>query len=84
MRPGEHKIQIKLNPKPLKKYLNYSLQWKLVEGLKKTIPYYIQQHKILKKKMTQNNPLVLRMDDVGASSKKFNVYSKSRIGNFYF
>ena len=35
MRPGEHKIQIKLNPKPLKKYLNYSLQWNLVEGLKK-------------------------------------------------
>ena len=34
--------------------------------------------------MTQNNPLVLRMDDVGASSKKFNVYSKSRIGNFLF
>ena len=49
MRPGEHKIQIKLNPKPLKKYLNYSLKWNLVEGLKKTIPYYIQQHKISKK-----------------------------------
>ena len=49
MRPGEHKIQIKLNPKPLKKYLNYSLQWNLVEGLRKTIPYYIQQHKISKK-----------------------------------
>ncbi len=49
MRPGEHKIQIKLNPKPLKKYLNYSLQWNLVEGLKKTIPYYIQQYKISKK-----------------------------------
>ena len=34
--------------------------------------------------MKKNNPLVLRMDDVGASSKKFNVYSKSRIGNFLF
>ena len=49
MRPGEHKIQIKLDPKPLKKYLNYSLRWNLVEGLKKTIPYYIQQHNISKK-----------------------------------
>ncbi len=34
--------------------------------------------------MKKNNPLVLRMDDVGASSKKFNIYSKSRIGNFLF
>ena len=34
--------------------------------------------------MKKNNPLVLRMDDVGASSKKYNVYSKSRIGNFLF
>ena len=34
--------------------------------------------------MKKNNPLVLRMDDVGASSKKYNVYSKSRIGKFLF
>ena len=40
MRPGEHKISINLNPSPLKKILNYSLQWNLENGLKKTIPYY--------------------------------------------
>ena len=28
------------NPSPLKKILNYSLQWNLENGLKKTIPYY--------------------------------------------
>ena len=82
MRPGEHKIQIKLNPKPLKKYLNYSLRWNLVEGLKKL--FHIIYNSIKFQKVKKNNPLVLRMDDVGASSKKFNVYSKSRIVIFYF
>ena len=28
--------------------------------------------------------IILRMDDVGASSKKFEVYSKYRLGNFLF
>jgi nucleoside-diphosphate-sugar epimerase len=40
MRPGEHKIEINLNPEPLKKILGYSLQWDLEKGLKSTIPYY--------------------------------------------
>mgnify|MGYP001218133182 CR=1 FL=1 len=40
MRPGEHKIEINLNPEPLKRILNYSLQWDLIKGLKETIPYY--------------------------------------------
>ena len=45
MRPGEHKIEINLNPKNLKKYLDYELQWDLIKGLKETIPYYLEQHK---------------------------------------
>lgn len=45
MRPGEHKVEITLDPTNLKKYLNYSLQWHLLEGLKKTIPYYEEQFK---------------------------------------
>lgn len=40
MRPGEHKVEINLNPEPLKRILNYSLQWDLIKGLKETIPYY--------------------------------------------
>ena len=39
MRPGEHKIEIALNPDPLKKYYNYALEHSLEGGLKKTIPY---------------------------------------------
>ena len=46
MRPGEHKIEINLDPDNLKKYLNYELKWNLVEGLKETIPYYLEQHKL--------------------------------------
>ena len=45
MRPGEHKIEINLDPKNLKKYLGYELQWNLIKGLKETIPYYLEQHK---------------------------------------
>lgn len=48
MRPGEHKIKINLDPKPLKKILNYELQWDLIKGLKETIPYYEEQFKINK------------------------------------
>lgn len=48
MRPGEHKIEIALNPLPLKKYYNYELEHTLEEGLKKTIPYYEDQFKSLK------------------------------------
>lgn len=44
MRPGEHKIEINLDPKPLKKFLNYELKWDLISGLKDTIPYYLKQH----------------------------------------
>ena len=44
MRPGEHKIEINLDPKPLKKFLNYELKWDLISGLKDTIPYYLRQH----------------------------------------
>tara|TARA_B100001057_G_scaffold499059_1_gene608213 strand:- start:3588 stop:4523 length:936 start_codon:yes stop_codon:yes gene_type:complete len=40
MRPGEHKIEINLNPEPLKRLLDYSLQFNLEKGLEKTIPYY--------------------------------------------
>ena len=47
MRPGEHKIEIKLDPRPLKKFLNYELKWDLVSGLKETIPYYLDQFNIL-------------------------------------
>jgi len=44
MRPGEHKIEINLDPKNLKKYLDYELKWDLITGLKETIPYYLDQH----------------------------------------
>ena len=50
MRPGEHKIEINLDPAPLKKYLDYELQWNLVSGIKETIPYYVEQFNITKKK----------------------------------
>ncbi len=40
MRPGEHHVEITLNPELLKEHLDYELQWDLVEGIKKTIPYY--------------------------------------------
>lgn len=50
MRPGEHKIEITLNPEPLKKHLDYELKWSLEEGLKKTIPYYEEQFKLSTKK----------------------------------
>jgi len=53
MRPGEHKIEIALNPEPMKRLLNYELKYNLVDGLKKTIPYYEEQFKIQKK--NQNN-----------------------------
>jgi UDP-glucose 4-epimerase len=45
MRPGEYKIEINLNPEPLKRILNFELKWSLEEGLKKTIPYYEEQFK---------------------------------------
>ena len=48
MRPGEHKIEIALNPEPMKRLLNYELKYNLVDGLKKTIPYYEEQFKIQK------------------------------------
>ena len=35
MRPGEHKIEISLDPNPLKKHFDYELQWSLEDGLKK-------------------------------------------------
>ena len=50
MRPGEHKIEINLNPEPLKKHLNYELKWSLEEGLKNTIPYYENQFNLSKNK----------------------------------
>ena len=50
MRQGEHKIEITLNPEPLKKYLDYELKWSLEEGLKKTIPYYEEQFRLSTKK----------------------------------
>jgi UDP-glucose 4-epimerase len=43
MRAGEHKVEINLDPKPLKKYLDYELKWDLTAGLKETIPYYLDQ-----------------------------------------
>ena len=49
MRPGEHKIEIALNPEPMKRLLNYELKFDLIEGLKKTIPYYEQQFELQKK-----------------------------------
>lgn len=50
MRPGEHKIEINLDPRPLKKFLNYELKWSLIDGLKQTIPYYENQYKLVKNK----------------------------------
>ena len=44
MRAGEHKVEINLDPKPLKKYLDYELKWDLETGIKETIPYYVEQH----------------------------------------
>ena len=49
MRPGEHKLDINLDPRPLKKFLDYELKWGLVDGLKQTIPYYENQYKLAKK-----------------------------------
>ena len=49
MRPGEHKLEIALNPEPMKRLINYELKYDLVEGLKKTIPYYEKQFEIQKK-----------------------------------
>ena len=48
MRPGEHKIEIALNPEPMKRLINYKLKYDLIEGLKKTIPYYEKQFEIQK------------------------------------
>ena len=48
MRPGEHKIEIALNPEPMKRLINYELKYDLIEGLKKTIPYYEKQFEIQK------------------------------------
>ncbi len=50
MRPGEHKLEIALNPEPMKRLINYELKYDLVEGLKKTIPYYEKQFEIQKQK----------------------------------
>jgi len=44
MRAGEYKVEINLDPKPLKKYLDYELKWDLESGIKETIPYYVEQH----------------------------------------
>ena len=48
MRPGEHKIEIALNPEPMKRLLKYELKYGLIDGLKKTIPYYEKQFEIQK------------------------------------
>ncbi len=40
MRPGEHHVEITLDPTLLKELLDYELQWDLPEGLKETIEYY--------------------------------------------
>ena len=47
MRPGEHKVEINLNPEPLKRYLDYELKWDLISGLKETIPYYLEKYKLI-------------------------------------
>lgn len=48
MRPGEHKIEIALNPEPMRRLIDYELKYDLIEGLKKTIPYYEKQFEIQK------------------------------------
>jgi UDP-glucose 4-epimerase len=45
MRPGETHVQIALDPKPLKDFLDYELQYDLEEGLKLTIDYYEEMYK---------------------------------------
>ena len=40
MRPGEHHVEITLDPTLLKELLDYELQWDLSKGLKETIKYY--------------------------------------------
>ena len=40
MRPGEHHVEISLEPTSLKKYLDYKLKWNLDIGLIETIKYY--------------------------------------------
>jgi len=45
MRPGEHHVEISLDPNPLKEYLNYELQWDLEKGMGPTIEYYEEQYK---------------------------------------
>ena len=37
--------EVNLDPAPLKKILNYSLEWNLEKGLEKTIPYYENEFK---------------------------------------
>ena len=44
MRPGEVHFLAYLDPKPMKKLLNYELQWNLEEGLVETIKYYEKMH----------------------------------------
>jgi len=40
MRPGEVHFLASLDPKPMKKHLDYELQWNLHDGLVETIKYY--------------------------------------------
>jgi len=40
MRPGEHHVDISLDPALLKTHLDYELQWGLEAGLQETIGYY--------------------------------------------
>mgnify|MGYP001296454470 CR=1 FL=1 len=44
MRPGEHHVEIALDPEPLKEFLDYELQWGLERGMGPTIEYYEQQY----------------------------------------
>ena len=46
MRPGEHHVEITLDPAPLKEELDYELQWDLDEAMEPTIKYYEEQYKL--------------------------------------
>jgi nucleoside-diphosphate-sugar epimerase len=45
MRSGETPIEIVLDNKKLKALLDYELKWDLIDGLKETIPYYVEAFK---------------------------------------
>jgi len=46
MRPGEHHVEITLDPTPLKEELDYELQWDLDKAMEPTIKYYEEQYKL--------------------------------------